>query len=91
MITKLFRRKSLKYRINILENQVRFLNSLVKIGIDHHIHDDSWAVFCLAGNPEYVEFFRLKKNDLYEMRHFFKQFERGNMKVDTPPHFKNLF
>jgi hypothetical protein len=49
----------LAVELNRLDVRLKTIEKLVRVGIDVHTKSDSWIVMCLAGKPEYVEFFRI--------------------------------
>ncbi len=69
-----------------IDERLRLIEKLVDVGVDIHTQSDSWVVLCLAGKPEYVEFFSLPKSTLYELKHQLRGLERqyGRMRVDAP-------
>lgn len=77
-------------KIEHQKNQIQFLNSLVKVGVDIHLREDSWDVVCLAGKPEYVKFFNLPVCDIRSIREFLRQFENRNVHADTPPFLRKM-
>jgi len=76
MIRKWIRKKlgidSITLSVSNMSNRLERIESLVKIGVDYHYKDESWAVICIAGNPEYVQFRRLKNNDARTLLHILK-------------------
>jgi hypothetical protein len=46
--------------------------------------EESWAVICIKGKPEYVRFVRLSNNDMREVHYFLKRFEGTNRIIDSP-------
>jgi len=75
-----------------LENRTKFLEGLVKVGVDIHVQSDSWVVFCIDGKQTYVEFFRLPKSELREIQLLLRDMKKrfGYIKVDTPPYCRDL-
>ena len=72
--------------LHITSNDVNTLNSLVKCGVDVHFNQNhsSWAVVCLAGKAEYVNFIRLNDKDARDVRDFLKNFRERNGILDMP-------
>lgn len=77
---------SLESQLRIITNDVNTLNSLVKCGVDVHLHQNhsSWAVVCLAGKSEYVNFVRLNDKDAKDVRDFLKNFRQRDCLLDMP-------
>lgn len=77
---------NLENRLRATSNDVTMLNSLVKCGVDVHLHQNhsSWAVVCLAGKTEYVNFVRLNDKDARDVRDFLKNFRERNCLLDMP-------
>jgi len=67
-------------------NDLVMLKSLVKCGVDVHLHQDhsSWAVICLSGKQEYVNFVRLDDKTVRDVRDFLRNFEKRNVHIDCP-------
>ena len=78
------RTRTLESKVVKLEKEVEFLNSLVKIGVDIHFRSDSWAVVCINGKAEYVNFFVLKDMDAREIKSFLRKFDNRNITLDLP-------
>lgn len=81
-------------RLDLLnaEDKIKNLQALVQVGVDVHMyHGTSWAVVCIAGNPEYVQFVDLGKQEARVIKDFLRQFDRKNVCVDTPPHMRLFF
>jgi len=70
--------------INELKKKLKILSGHAKVGADVCFHDESWAVVCIAGKPEYVSFVRLPKDDARYILNFLRQFERKNRVLDFP-------
>jgi hypothetical protein len=77
---------------DVLENRIQLIEKLVKVGTDVHVRGDSWIVMCIAGKPEYVEFFRLPKDELRYIQQLFKEMQKryGDIRVDMPPCAKDI-
>jgi len=59
--------------------------SMLDIGVDIHEYSDSWAVVCIAGKSEYVQFARLDGRNARDVLSFLNQFENANkIIVDAP-------
>ncbi len=77
----------LEYSVN---HRIDLIDKLVQVGVDYHFKDVSWAVICIAGKPEYVQFARLSNNEARNLLHIL-----GGMKtrewrytIDAPPFLK---
>jgi len=70
-----------------IDKQTRAMSSLqkmVKVGVDVSYHSDSWAVVCIAGKPDYVNFVNLGRDDINKIRQFLRQFEGSSRAIDLP-------
>lgn len=56
----------------------------INVGIDYHYKDDSWAVICIDGNPCYVNFVRLPKEDLRFLMDFLNRYSKSRKVMDMP-------
>lgn len=76
----------IEYQLYAVTKDVNTLNSLVKCGVDVHLHQScsSWAVVCLAGKTEYVNFVRLDDKSVIEVRDFLRNFQERNTRLDMP-------
>lgn len=82
----------LKNSINVLKTEASFIREQILIGVDHHIkYQNSFAVICLKGKTDYVNFFRLKPNQIREIAMFLKKFDSNNAYIDTMPGMRDLF
>ena len=76
--------------ITKLETDVNYrldnIDKLVQVGIDYHLKEESWAVICIAGKAEYVQFVRLSNNEARELLHILSDMKnRGwTYKIDAP-------
>lgn len=61
--------------------RLRRLEGLCKVGVDVHVHGESWAVVCVAGRPDWVQFVSLGN----------KHFRRDNQHIDCSPAMLGLF
>lgn len=62
--------------------EVEEIRKYIQVGVDVHPKTDSWAVICLAGKKDYVNFFRLRDADIREISFFLRRFDRQNTTVD---------
>jgi hypothetical protein len=62
----------------------KLINSMTNVGVDICPYDRSWAVVCIKGHPEYVEFMELSNNDTREIIDFLKHFKYSNRVIDSP-------
>ena len=67
-----------------LEKKINFFESVCNIGVDVHTTTDSWAVVCIAGKKEYIDFVRLDHHDARDVVDFLKQFKRSKTIIDAP-------
>lgn len=73
-------------RLRSTTNDVATLNSLVKCGVDVHLHQrhSSWAVVCLAGKSEYLNFVSLNDKDARDVQAFLRNFRQRDCLLDMP-------
>jgi len=57
----------------------------LNVGVDVHLKTDSWAVICMDGNPCYVNFVRLPKDDLRYLKDWLRQFQKANSRIIDSP------
>lgn len=65
------------------------LKSIVKVGVDYNLNyrypmDLSWAVVCIEGKQDIVQFYNLGRAEAQEIQRFLAQFSKGNKKQDLP-------
>lgn len=73
-------------RTILLENRVKELESLIRVGVDVHMYGGrSWAIVCVSGHPEFVQFVDLDQRDAREITQFISKYDRKNVCVDLPP------
>lgn len=72
--------------VSAVTKDVDMLKALVKCGVDVHMRQDSasWAVVCLAGKSEYVNFVKLDNKDARDIRDFLRNFKQRNTLLDMP-------
>ncbi len=75
--------------INQLKREVKFLKSLVDVGVDVHQNSPSWAVVCLRGKQEYVRFYGADDNTINEIIKFLRCFNNRGL-IDAPLPFKKF-
>lgn len=75
-----------------IEECRRLLTQFVDMGVDVGFHPDdhSWAVICIAGNPEYVKFMPLAHKDAKYVLDFLKQFQYSRQVIDSPFAFREM-
>lgn len=78
--------KHLQTQLASLEKDVSLFKSTCDIGVDVHQRTDSWAVVCIAGKKEYVNFVRLDSRDARNVMYFLKRFENSNSRVVDAPY-----
>lgn len=66
------------------------VNSIMDVGMDVNYYDQSWAVICIQGHPEYVKFMSLTSNDARSLLDFLKRFRKSNIVVDAPMGFRRI-
>jgi len=84
LIFKLLGIYDLIHKIERQQKQIDFLNSLCKVGVDFHgkPYADSWAVVCIQGKPDYINFFMLKNRDAQSIKYFLRDFAKKNITID---------
>jgi len=65
------------------------LKSIVKVGVDYNkayiTHQDySWAVVCIEGKQDFVQFYTLGRPEAQEIQRFLRQFSKANKTQDLP-------
>lgn len=81
-------------RLDLLnaEDKIKEMQALIQVGVDvHQYHGRSWAIICIAGKAEYVQFVDLGHSDARTIKDFVRQFDRDNVCVDSPPNMKLFF
>ena len=78
---------------HVLDDRLKLIENTVKIGVDVAQREhDSWAVICIHGKQDYVQFIKLPSNDIQEIQRFISRFKKEyNVVVDCPPCAKHLF
>jgi len=71
--------------IDNLQKRCKFLESLVDVGVDINQRSRSWAVVCLRGKVEKVNFYESDDNTIEEITRFLLQFKRDNLIIDAHP------
>lgn len=85
-------RNSMRIDLMNTEDKVDAIRMLLQVGVDvHQYHGRSWAVICIAGKAEYVQFVDLGKEDARAIKNFVGQFDRDNVCVDCPPNMRLFF
>jgi len=75
------------------DNYIKFLQDTLQIGVDLHFKKEcgkSWAVVCLNGKADYVNFFYLPDEDIRRIAYLLKEFKRDNVTVDYLPGTKKM-
>ena len=73
--------------INKLNNK---FNSYLEVAIDVNQKTPSWAVVCLKGKQERLNFYGSDENTIKEIERFLRQFNRDNRIIDAPISFKSF-
>lgn len=69
-----------------------FKDYITGIGLDHHIHSNSWAVLSLTnGKEDYVTFLELDDPDIRAIQRFLHQFPTKQVNIDRNPHIAKEF
>ncbi|UGO51018.1 hypothetical protein PQE70_gp165 [Bacillus phage vB_BanS_Nate] len=68
-----------------LANRIEFILKNFQIAVDHNPYENqSWAVVCINGKPEYVNFVTLRHSEAHQIMHYLKHFDKGSVLLDTP-------
>ncbi|MCK5613999.1 hypothetical protein KAR91_69695 [Candidatus Pacearchaeota archaeon] len=76
-------------RLASMDNKLLEIRNLFNVGVDFHPqqkYSGSWAVVCIQGKPEYVNFINLNHSNAIDIKHFLRQFCQGRKIVDDPFH-----
>jgi len=74
-----------KMELEYVKRQVNILEEHIKVGADVDTYtNESWAVICIHGKPNYVKFVDLRGRDMREFQRFITQFERNSLTIDSP-------
>ena len=66
-----------------------FKDQINGIGLDHHIHSNSWVVLSLTEEKQdYVTFLELKDPDIKVIQHFLSQFKAKQVNIDRNPYIR---
>lgn len=73
-----------------VQHQLDKINQLVEVGVDQHFRGGSWAVICIAGKAEYVQFAELGEREARELMEILRHMKgRGwEYTLDAPRAFK---
>lgn len=75
-----------------LHQQVNLFSKIINVGINvHHRHGRSWAVVCIQGKADYVNFVDLDPNEIRTIQMFLRNFERPNVTINGPKFPKDIF
>lgn len=68
------------------------LSNIVDIGVDVHLKSsNSWAVVCIGGNIQRIEFLDLDRTDIEHIREFLSRYKVSNKCIDAHPSMYNIF
>ncbi len=80
---------SFAYRERRINQRLKFLESLVDVGIDLHMKEDSWAVICVGGKAEFVKFYSLGPNgvsdDIRLIQRWLRDMRKEQIIIDSNP------
>lgn len=75
----------LENRNRELSQRNEFILKNFQIAVDHNPYENqSWAVVCINGQPQYVNFLSLRHAEAREIMHYLKNYDKGQMVVDSP-------
>ena len=58
--------------------------SITNVGVDVDYNKHSWAVICIDGKPEYVNFVDLTGAEARDIKSFINRFNKKKVMVDSP-------
>lgn len=76
--------RELKIENSEISKDNKNLMSLLDLGTDIHFKERSWAVVCLHGKHDYINFMELPESNIGEIKSFLRQFKRSNNVIDAP-------
>jgi hypothetical protein len=68
-----------------LKKRCKYLESFLDVSVDIHQKEPSWAVVCLRGKIERVNFYISDSNTIEEIAQFLRQFKKENIIIDAHP------
>ena len=81
-----FKLKNLTMKWENTQKQLDRFQSVINVGVDWGHFGTSWAVVCIQGKPEYVNFIHLTKTEAHSIKSFLRPFEKRNITFDSPVH-----
>ena len=75
-----------EYQKEVKDN-TKLVQSVINVGVDVSFYEESWAVICIKGHPEYVQFRSLGRDDTRRVIKFLNQFKYSNCIIDAPRMF----
>lgn len=68
-----------------LRERNEFILKNFQIAVDHNPYENqSWAVVCINGQPQYVNFLTLRHAEAREIMDYLRHYDKGSMVVDSP-------
>ncbi|UGO46214.1 hypothetical protein PQE74_gp131 [Bacillus phage vB_BanS_Chewbecca] len=68
-----------------LSRRNEFILKNFQIAVDHNPYENqSWAVVCINGQPQYVNFLTLRNHEAHEIMRYLRHYDKGSMVVDSP-------
>ncbi|UGO47971.1 hypothetical protein PQE72_gp157 [Bacillus phage vB_BanS_Skywalker] len=68
-----------------LRERNEFILKNFQIAVDHNPYENqSWAVVCINGQPQYVNFLTLRHHEAHEIMRYLRHYDKGSMVVDSP-------
>ncbi|AZU98881.1 hypothetical protein pW2_43 [Bacillus phage pW2] len=68
-----------------LRERNEFILKNFRIAVDHNPYENqSWAVVCVDGKPDYVKFVSLTNRETREVMEYLSRFDRGSRIWDSP-------
>ncbi|UUV46246.1 hypothetical protein [Bacillus phage vB_BanS-Thrax2] len=68
-----------------LSQRNEFILKNFQIAVDHNPYENqSWAVVCINGQPQYVNFLTLRNHEAQHIMHYLKHYDKGSVVIDSP-------
>jgi len=68
-----------------LRERNEFILKNFQIAVDHNPYENqSWAVVCINGQPQYVNFLTLRNHEAHEIMRYLRHYDKGSVVVDSP-------
>lgn len=76
-----------------LNNKIEAVGKMVKVAIDvtPHNRPNSWAIVCVKGREDLIQFYELHSEDAKQVKRFADQFIHAHRSIDAPRTMKKFF